>query len=419
MTAATDTHRWANYNRERNVRKRLDFDVIVAGAGAGGAAAAYHLKKAGLSLLVVEKAHLPRYKACGGAVPGPTLERFPFDFDRVIRAAPAQIRFTFPSLPPVDRFMPDRPVAMVMRSQFDAFLLGQADADVMEGAAVSGVIEDGHRVQVEVGDRKLTARYLVGADGATSQVARCLGLRQGRRLGGTLEAEVPLGANDALQGEYGDRAVFALGAIPWGYAWVFPKGDSLSVGIARMRPGREDLRTALQREMNRLGIGLEGARLHGHPLPCYRVPPWPLWSGGGKAFQGIFAADSWPQERLSTRHCLLVGDAAGLVDPFIGEGIRYAIGSAWLAAKAILRDDPSGYEVEIWQEFGHSLATAGLVANIYYHLPWLSYQIGLRNPATVDLLKDVLAERASYEGIGRRLVAATLPWLLGGGPQAT
>jgi flavin-dependent dehydrogenase len=395
------------------VRKRPDFDVIVAGAGAGGAATALFLTQAGLSVLVVEKARLPRYKACGGAIPGPTLERFPFEFESVIKAAPAYLRFTFPGLPPVDRSMPDRPVVMVMRSQFDTFLLGQADAQVLEGVAVSGVAEDGDWVQVEVGNRRLTSRYLVGADGANSQVARCLRLRQGRRLGGTLEAEVPLSGNGALQEEYGDRAVFAMGVIPWGYAWVFPKGDSLSVGIARMRPGREELRRALQREMDRLGISLEGARLHGHPLPCYRVPPWPLWSGVGKRFRRIFAAGSWPQERLSTRHCLLVGDAAGLVDPFIGEGIRYAIGSAWLAAEAILRDDLSGYEAEIWQEFGHSLATARLVANVYYHLPWMSYQIGLRNPATMHHLKDVLTERSSYEGIGRRLVAATVPWLLG------
>ena len=401
------------------MKKRSDFDVIVAGAGAGGAAAAYYLKQAGLSVLVVEKAQLPRYKACGGAIPARTLDRFPFQFGPVIRAAPAHVRFTFPGLPPVDRTMPDRPVVMVMRSQLDRLLLEHADAEVLEGVAVTGVSENGNQVQVEVGNRKLTARYLVGADGATSRVARCLGLRQNRRLGGALEAELPLSGNSALQDEYGDRAVFALGIIPWGYGWVFPKGDSLSVGIGQVRPGRGELRRALQREMNRLGIDLERARLHGHPLPCYRAPTWPLWSSGAVWFRNLLAAGGQPQERLSTRRCLLVGDAAGLVDPFIGEGIRYTIGSGRLAAKAILRDDLSGYEAEIWQEIGHDLASAGQIANTYYRLPWLCYQIGVRNEATVGLLEATLTGKCSYKGIGRRLFAATVSWLLGAGPQAT
>ena len=395
--------------------KQPDFDVIVAGAGAGGAAAAYYLTQAGLSVLVLEKARLPRYKACGGAIPAPTLERFPFEFGSVIRAAPAQLRFTVPGLPPVDRSMPDRPVVMVMRSQLDTLLLEHADAEVLEGVAVTGVIENGIQVQVMAGDRKLTARYLVGADGATSRVARCLGLRQKRQLGGALEAEMPLSGNGALQEEYGDRAVFALGIIPWGYGWVFPKGDSLSVGIGQVRPGRGELRRALQREMMRLGIGLEGAKLHGHPLPCYRAPTWPLWSGGAEFLRDTLTAGGQPQERLSTRRCVLVGDAAGLVDPLMGEGIRYAIGNAHLAAKAILRDDLSGYEAEIWQEIGHSLATAGQVADLYYRLPRLCYQIGVRNPATVSHLQAMLAGRCSYRGVGRRLLGATVPWLLGGG----
>jgi geranylgeranyl reductase family protein len=265
-----------------------DFDVIVVGAGAGGAAAAYYLGQAGLRVLVVDKARLPRYKACGGAIPQPTLARFPFRFDSVIEAMPTSVRFCAPGQPDVDLLLPDRPMAMFMRSQFDDFLLRQAKADVLAGTAISSVTETGDGVQVRAGDRRLTARYLIGADGATSTVARCLRLRKDKQLTGSLEAEVPLNGSRHLKDAYANRAVFSLSATPWGYAWIFPKGDWLSVGIAQFRKAGANLHKALEKEMGRLGIRIGEVKVHGHPLPCYQAPPWPLWH-------------NQPQERLSSR----------------------------------------------------------------------------------------------------------------------
>jgi geranylgeranyl reductase family protein len=380
--------------------KRPDFDVIVAGAGAGGAAAAYYLTQAGLKVLVVERARLPRYKACGGAIPQPTLERVPLDFSSVIRAAPTGVRFLLAGRMPMDVPLAAQSVVMVMRSEFDAFLLSCSKAEVLEGTTVSSVAEDSEQVRVEMGERTLTARFLVGADGATSQVARSLGLRQTKRLGATVEAEIPITDNGAALTKYSSRALFSLVAIPWGYAWVFPKGDHLSVGIGRFRPGRIDLKAALKSTITQLGINLGDVGVHGHPIPVYHAPPWPLWR-------------NQPQERLSTRRCLLVGDAAGLVDPLVGEGIHYAITSARLAAEAIERGDLTGYEEAIWQEIGHSLATAGLAAHLFYRMPALSYELGVRNPAAIRRLIDVITGKCSYQGIGRRLIAAQFHWVRG------
>ena len=372
---------------------RPDWDAIVVGGGPGGASAAFYLSQVGLSTLVVERERMPRYKACGGAIPRQTLARFPFDLEGLVCSAPDQVRLACQDLPTLDVALADKPVAMVVRSEFDAFMLSHSGAEVLEGTAVTGVRENKDGIQVEVGSRTLTARYLVGADGAASRVARMLGLRPNRQLGGTLEAHVPLPDSGPLREAYGNRALFSLAAVDWGYAWVFPKGDFLAVGIGRFRPGRVDLRQALKGEMDRLGIGLAGVAVHGHPLPS-----WPL---------------SWvrPQEPLATRRCLLVGDAAGLVDPLLGEGIRYAIASGRLAAEAIARDDLSAYERSIGRDIGRSLTMAGRVANTFYRLPRLCYQIGVRNPAVIHLFADLLAERRSYVGIGRQLVALTARWL--------
>lgn len=397
---ATDVERNAKYNQIQKAMVRPDFDVIVAGAGAGGATAAYFLAQEGLTVLVVEKQDLPRYKACGGAIPRQALEQFRFDFNNVVQATPSSVRLTFPGQPPVSLALPQCPIVMVMRDQFDALLLAQSRAELLPATAVTKVTDRDDHVRVEAGGRLLTARYLVGADGATSAIARCLGLRRDRTPGGALEAEVPLAGNPALYQEYASQAVFAMGVVPWGYAWVFPKREHLSVGILHSRQGRIDLRAALWQVMEALGISLEGVKLHGHPLPVYRAPPWPFWGGQ-------------PQETLSTRRCLLVGDAAGLVDPLLGEGIRYAITSGRLAARAIARDDLSGYEDAIWREIGHDLATAGLAAGTYYRIPRLSYRLGLRNPATVQRMLGVLSGQVGYGGIGRRILATTLLWLLG------
>ena len=380
---------------------RVDFDVIVAGAGAAGGAAAYHLCQAGLKTLVVEKARLPRYKACGGAIPKAALEGFPFDFGVVVKAEPTEAQFFLGHLDPVAFPLPHRPVVMVMRQQFDAFLLARSGAEVLDGAALTGITEADGRVKVQVADRTLTARYLVGADGATSQVARCLGLRPARRLGGTLEAEVPLEGNGDLEAQYSRRALFLLGVIPWGYAWVFPKGDHLSVGVGRVRSGRADLRAVLQREMGRLGISLDRASIQGHPLPCYHPGPWPLWQA------------RW-QATLATQRCLLVGDAAGLVDPFLGEGIRHALASGRLAAATIAAGDLSGYERAIWREIGQELATADNVAGWFYRVPGLCFEIGVRNPAIIDQFVGILSQRLTYHGVGRRLLMVTARWLARG-----
>lgn len=363
------------------------YDVIIAGAGPGGTTAAYFLGQAGQRVLVLEKEMLPRYKACGGGLSARMLaETFPFPFEEVIETQVKAIAYTF-GQQTITIPLPDPSVRTVMRDRFDAYLLAHARAEVRQGTAVRKVTEPADRVIVETieGDT-FVGRYLVGADGANSVVAHALGLRQGKTMAAAIEAEVP--ASPEVLRRFGEALQFIFGNVHHGYAWIFPKAKGLSVGIAALRPKPGQLQAALAQVAARYGLSLAGVRLHGHPIPIYT---------------------GW--EPIVTARILLVGDAAGLVDPFSGEGIRPAIKSGRLAAEAILSGQPNRYSTLIWREIGFS-HTFGLgLAFLFYNFPRICFLLGAANPYATHAFMDMLADRAGYPEVILR-VFGTLPVFL-------
>jgi len=214
----------------------VDYDVIVAGAGPGGSTVAYELACRGIRVGVFEKQRLPRSKPCGGCLSLKIDRILAPDFHPLIEQTIHGVRFTFEGLRPIHR-RSDRPVAyMVMRDRFDAFLVArarQAGADVHEGEAVRAIHEQEDGVEVETGHRTYRARFLVGADGATGIVARQLGLKPGKRIAVALEGEATVPST--MLNDIGDEVWIEFGSIPYGYGWVFPKGDHLSVGVGGLK----------------------------------------------------------------------------------------------------------------------------------------------------------------------------------------
>jgi geranylgeranyl reductase family protein len=360
------------------------YDVIVVGAGIGGAAAAYFLGRADQQVLVLEKEALPRYKACGGGVPKSVFRYFSFPFDEVVESEIAAVRFSYSGRKEVTFPLPAKPVAMVMRDRFDALVLSQTRAEVRDSTTVIEVVEERDQVRVNTADgQELAARYLLGADGANSVVARALGLRQKKALGAAIEAEVPVDGQTLA--EYAQTALFEFGTVPGGYLWIFPKKEHLSVGIAVFDKSRADLRGILRGQMTKFGIELDGTPLHAHPLPVH-----------------------WYHERLASERTLLVGDAAGLVDPFLGEGIRYAVRSARLAAEAIAKDEVKVYTSRVQQKIGAGLRRARWLARLFYGLPRLCFLLGVRNPRVVQAFADMLDERVNYFDISKYIPSVLL-----------
>jgi len=348
------------------------YDVLIVGAGIAGASAAYFLGREGLRVLVLEKEKLPRYKACGGGVPRSAFRLFPFSFEPLVECEISSVRYSFRGEKEVAVPLPSRPMVAVMRDRLDYFVLQQARVEVAEGEKVCAVQQDewAATVWTESG-RELRCRYLVGADGANSGVARAVGLRRTKRLGVALEADLP--ADDARMREYAGEAVFVFGTVEQGYVWIFPKRNHLSVGIGAFRKGQQKLKALLQTEMGKRGLSLDGVPLHAHPLPIY-----------------------WGNELLHRGLILLLGDAAGWMDPLLGEGIRYAIRSARLAADAILNEDLAAYTRRVHRKIGRHLTMARLWALPFYSLPRLCFEIGVRSPHVTPDFVRMAAGTSSY-----------------------
>jgi geranylgeranyl reductase family protein len=318
-----------------------DADVIIVGGGPGGASAAYFLRAAGCRVLLLERERLPRYKICAGGVPGSAFQLFPFSFSPVIEQTMKRGTFVCGEHR-VTQSMPEGSLFMVQRKDFDFFLLQQSGAEVLEGDKVERVEQetDGVRV-VTQGGRRLCSRYLIGADGPRSRVAHCAGLRRSKGMGVALQLEVSFG--EALQKEFAGRFLVGLGALDNGYYWIFPKAGHLSVGIGSMGRGRGQLLFRLKRHMAGLGIHLERYPSRAHPLPLFS-----------------------PRAERQKGRILLVGDAAGLVDPLTGEGIRHALVSGQLAAEAVAHGPLASYSRWVHRRIGRDLWWASLFARMFY-----------------------------------------------------
>jgi geranylgeranyl reductase family protein len=310
-------------------RRSDDFDAIVIGAGPAGSTAAYRLAGLGLSVLLLDKARFPRDKPCGGGVTMRAAELFPFELDAVVEDSIDCFEFGFAYARRFERRSPDPLILMTQRSRLDAFLVSKAiDAGVMfrDSTTVTDVEVGRDGVVVLGGGHSFTGKAVIGADGVNGVTARLLGFTGARRHFVALEGN--LATDDPAARRFRSRVILELGVVPGGYGWIFPKRDHLNLGIAGwIRNGRE-LRNHLQRlaTEHRLDAdALEGLR--GYRLPVRK-----------------------PGGRLARGRALLVGDAAGLVDPLSGDGIFEAALSAKIAAEKVFdfvhgtSDDLESYE---------------------------------------------------------------------------
>jgi geranylgeranyl reductase family protein len=333
---------------------------------------------------LIDKAKLPRYKTCGGGVVGRARRLFPVDIAPVVvrECRHAEINVLNERL----RFVCERErpiVSMTMRSELDHFLAraaADAGATVLAPCEVRGYRADQACV-LDTDGGELTARLVVAADGATGAVRRAAGWPERHASIPALECEVPVDA--ATFQRFALTARFDFGVIPHGYAWIFPKQSHLSVGVLSTRRGRVGLRAYLERYLAERGIVPAGeVARHGYVIPVRPV------------------ARTFVRNRV-----LLVGDAAGLVEPVAAEGISFAVLSGRLAADAIVqgaldeRRVRDLYHASLRAHVLSELRAARLLALILYDVRWLNRLLfRLNGRLLAEGVTDVYMGERTYRG---------------------
>ncbi|MGI9951173.1 NAD(P)/FAD-dependent oxidoreductase [Moorellaceae bacterium AZ2] len=368
----------------------MRYDVVICGAGPAGATAARELAREGVKVLLCEKQKLPRYKPCGGGLTGKTWPELEAGWEELIEESACRVIFYHREDDPVEVAF-DRPVVkLVMRDRFDQLLVKQAaaaGAEIRDGCRVEGVVEEEPWVRVYTGQEVLLARVIIGADGARSLVAGQLSFRPSRALGVALECELPV--SPSVLEQYRHSLLLSYGNIASGYGWVFPKGDHLSVGIGSFSRKVKDLKALFQQFCRRLGLPVSPEAYCRAAVIPSALPGEPV---------------------LHTSRGLLVGDAAGLVDPFSGEGIYYALKSGRLAAQAVIsflrgEGDLRSYSSSVQNELLPSLNYAGRIAKVVYSLTPVIHRLVRANPEVARRLVEVLLGSQTYPELWQYLKA--------------
>lgn len=371
------------------------YDVVVAGAGPAGSTVAHLLAQQGGKVLLLDRATFPRVKPCGGGVNARAFVQAPVDLMPVVEQVISRVRFSYRLGSFFDYEYTSEPQAaprplvyMTQRDRLDKYLAEQAveaGAIFRDNARLTSLSLREDSVEAEIEGVAVRARALVGADGANGVTARLLGLQPAINPPVALEANYPYA--DGLPGLWRDTLALELGSMDGGYGWSFPKADHFNLGCGGYQSEGGRLREHLAALQRHYGLDdLPARNLRGHHLPM-RTPGQPITRG----------------------RALLVGDAAGLVDPMSGEGIFAAFVSGRLAADSISRllsgeeATLDSYEAAIERELMSENAAALVLRDAYHLWPWPCYQALRRNELLRRSLCQLITGEKTYSDFLRQL----------------
>jgi geranylgeranyl reductase family protein len=363
------------------------YAVIIVGAGPAGSILAYELARNGIKTLILEKCKMPRNKVCAGGITVRALSLLPFDISDIVEKTIYGVRLSYQRVPQKVRTY-DKPIVhTVMRDKFDHYLVSKASsagAFFEDGVEVTHIEEEINTVIVHAGSIAYSTSILVGADGSNSIVVKSLGLRYGFDYGLCVNGIVDI--NSAQQKAW-DGLIGLDYGISGGYAWVFPKKECVSVGA---------------------GSSLRNAK-YLKPYTLNLIRDYQFGSVNKQCVKGHLMPIRKSNTPISFQRVLLVGDAAGLIDPLTGEGIYYAIRSSYLAANVINKflqgeiDNLKSYQESIDKELMPELKAARTIQRMNNATPRLFFHYLKENDRFWRAFCGLLRGERTYQSLKQRL----------------
>jgi len=303
-----------------------EFDIIIVGAGPGGSIAGKEAAENGYSACIFEKEKISdngRYKACGGALAWELVEELDYPEDKISRVIESLELHHLDG----DHFSKKGKGAVVWRSTFDKYLTDMAinnGAQLEEKNALMNITKENNRYKIITEKGTYYSKYVIAADGVTSQTLKRLEWPyfQSEDLILTITKEMRTSRShiDKTLGNDTVHLFFGKDLILVGYAWLFPKAETITVGWGNQINLIKNSRTEFK---NFVQLDFVQDALRNSELSIFKPHLIPVGLRPLVYKDNVFA----------------VGDAGGIVDPISGKGIPYAMMSGKFAVEAIIKGE--------------------------------------------------------------------------------